>query len=314
MPLARKLARFSRRVFGRFYRRNGFLFASAVAYNTLLSVVPLLGLALVLASVVVEPETLRRLIDAEIEQVLPGSGEPIQRAFASFVEQRAVASGVSVVVLIIFSALAFRSLDEAISAMFVAPEHHPQEQHRFAEVIIPLAYVGLVSIGILFLTLISVGLEMLPDEGFTWFGRHLSLATATHYTLRLFTFAAMVAILSSFYRVMPEVHVRMRHAVPGGFVAALFWEVFRQVLVWYFENVSLVGVIYGSLTTVVVLLLSFEAFALIVLIGAQVIAEVDRSHRAHLEWWEEPAESMRMPPTVTVSQPPKEPPDGPIGD
>ena len=78
-------------------------------------------------------------------------------------------------------------------------------------------------------------------------------------------------------------------------MAAVFWELFRQILVWYFANVSLVGVIYGSLTTVVVLLLSFEAFALIVLIGAQVIAEIDRSHRAEIEWCEEPADSMARP-------------------
>lgn len=295
MPLRSKLGAFVRRVFRRFYRRNGLLFASAVAYNTMLSIVPLLGLALVTASVVVDAETIQRLVDAEIAQVLPGSGEPIKRAFASFVEQRAAATGISIVVLVIFSALAFRSLDEAISAMFDAPEHHPQEQHRFAELIIPLAYVALVSVGIIILTVITVGLDMLPEEGFSILGTHFTLAAAYEYTVRILTFIAMVAMLASFYRVMPDVHVRMRHAVPGGFVAAVFWELFRQVLVWYFANVSLVGVIYGSLTTVVVLLLSFEAFALIVLIGAQVIAEIDRSHRAEIEWWEEPADSMARP-------------------
>jgi YihY family inner membrane protein len=295
MSLARKLSHFLRRVLRRFYRRNGLLFASAVAYNTMLSIVPLLGLALVIASVVVDPELLQRLVEHEIQQVLPGSGEPIKRAFASFVEQRAAATGISIVVLIIFSALAFRSLDEAISAMFDAPEHHPQEQHRFAEFIIPLAYVALVSIGIIFLTLVTIGLDMLPEEGFVILGTHFTLAATYEYTVRVLTFLAMVAMLASFYRVMPEVHVRMRHAVPGGFVAAVFWELFRQILVWYFANVSLVGVIYGSLTTVVVLLLSMEAFALIVLIGAQVIAEIDRSHRAEIEWWEEPADSKARP-------------------
>ena len=295
MPLRSKLGAFVRRVFRRFYRRNGLLFASAVAYNTMLSIVPLLGLALVTASLVVDAETIQRLVDAEIAQVLPGSGEPIKRAFASFVEQRAAATGISIVVLIIFSALAFRSLDEAISAMFDAPEHHPQGQHRFAELIIPLAYVALVAVGIIILTVITVGLDMLPEEGFSILGTHFTLAAAYEYTVRILTFIAMVAMLASFYRVMPDVHVRMRHAVPGGFVAAVFWELFRQILVWYFANVSLVGVIYGSLTTVVVLLLSFEAFALIVLIGAQVIAEIDRSHRAEIEWWEEPADSMARP-------------------
>ena len=128
MPLRSKLGAFVRRVFRRCYRRNGLLFASAVAYNTMLSIVPLLGLALVTASLVVDAETIQRLVDAEIAQVLPGSGEPIKRAFASFVEQRAAATGISIVVLIIFSALAFRSLDEAIER---AAEYQLNDSTRY---------------------------------------------------------------------------------------------------------------------------------------------------------------------------------------
>ena len=63
----------------------------------------------------------------------------------------------------------------------------------------------------------------------------------------------------------------------------------RRVLVWYFGHVSLVGVIYGSIATVVVLLLTLETAALIVLLGAQVIAEIGRSARAKVPWWVEPS-------------------------
>ncbi len=48
------------------------------------------------------------------------------------------------------------------------------------------------------------------------------------------------------------------------------------VLVWYYSVLSLVNLIYGSIATVVVALLSVEAVALILLLGAQVIAELER--------------------------------------
>jgi membrane protein len=54
------------------------------------------------------------------------------------------------------------------------------------------------------------------------------------------------------------------------------WEITRRVLVWYFRVLSMVNVIYGSIATTVVALLSIEVAVLILLFGAQVIAELER--------------------------------------
>ena len=49
------------------------------------------------------------------------------------------------------------------------------------------------------------------------------------------------------------------------------------ILVWYYSTISLVNVIYGSLATAVVALLSIEIAVIILLLGAQVIAEFEHS-------------------------------------
>jgi uncharacterized BrkB/YihY/UPF0761 family membrane protein len=59
-------------------------------------------------------------------------------------------------------------------------------------------------------------------------------------------------------------------------VAAVLWEISRHLLVWYFKTLSLVNLVYGSFAGAVVVLLSFEVAALILLLGAQVIAEFER--------------------------------------
>ena len=58
--------------------------------------------------------------------------------------------------------------------------------------------------------------------------------------------------------------------------AGLLWEVVRHVLVWYFSTLSVVSLVYGSLATAIVFLLSLEIAGLILLFGAQVIAEYER--------------------------------------
>jgi YihY family inner membrane protein len=85
-----------------------------------------------------------------------------------------------------------------------------------------------------------------------------------------------VLMLTSLYLVMPVGRIAFHHALIGGVTATILWEITRRVLVWYYSAISLVNLIYGSFATVVVFLLSIEAAALILLLGAQVIAEFER--------------------------------------
>jgi membrane protein len=68
----------------------------------------------------------------------------------------------------------------------------------------------------------------------------------------------------------------LAHALLGGVTAALLWEVSRHALVWYFATLSQIGLVYGSLTTAIAVLLSLELAAGLLLLGAQVISEYER--------------------------------------
>lgn len=67
-----------------------------------------------------------------------------------------------------------------------------------------------------------------------------------------------------------------RHALIGGSAATLLWEAVRSVLVWYYAHLSKVNAIYGSLAGVIIVLMTLYAISLIILIGAQVIAEYEQ--------------------------------------
>ena len=56
----------------------------------------------------------------------------------------------------------------------------------------------------------------------------------------------------------------------------MLWEITRHLLVWYFNTLSKVSVVYGSLTTSIIVLLSLEIGAALLLLGAQVISEYER--------------------------------------
>ena len=74
----------------------------------------------------------------------------------------------------------------------------------------------------------------------------------------------------------PRGQIVPRHALIGGVVVGILWEATRHILLWYFSTLSVVGVVYGSLATTIVGLLSLEVASIILLLGAQVIAEYER--------------------------------------
>ena len=86
----------------------------------------------------------------------------------------------------------------------------------------------------------------------------------------------LALLLTALYMVLPVGQVAFRHALIGGITATLSWEVVRHLLVWYFATLSMVDLVYGSLATAIIVLLTLEAGALILFFGAEVIAALER--------------------------------------
>ena len=123
------------------------------------------------------------------------------------------------------------------------------------------------------------GLQAMGENSIVFLGREWSLRGVSGVLLYLLGLAGEIFLLTSIYMVMPVGRLSWRHALIGGVTAALLWEVTRRVLVWYFGTLSQVSVVYGSLTTAIVVLFSLEIAATLLLLGAQVISEYER-HRA----------------------------------
>jgi YihY family inner membrane protein len=281
-----QLLRFARRVLRSFTRNRGLLLAGALGYNTLLSIVPLLSLVLVVLSSVIDDAVLFHAIATQTEVLLPGRGAEVTEAFAAFVERRSVIGVVGFGVLLFFSGVAFRMLDEAMALVFHA-QRRVRAAHRLRAFVLPLAYVGLIAVGMLALTLVMVAFDALPEEGVRFLGIGIDADTAVPL-VKLLAFLGLVLLLASFYGVMPLASVRPRRALVGGLVAALLWEGVRSIMMWYFANLSLIDVVYGSLGGVVVLLLGLEVAAIILLLGAEIIAELERAAEHGRRWYDDP--------------------------
>jgi membrane protein len=145
--------------------------------------------------------------------------------------------------------------------------------------LIPFLCILFLGIGTLVVTFVAGALEAMGQESVEFLGRTRSLVGISGFLLYLVGVAGEVIVLTAIYMVMPVGRPSWRHALIGGVTAGLLWELTRHVLVWYFSTLSQVRIVYGSLATAIVVLLSLEVAALVLLLGAQVIAEYERSDR-----------------------------------
>ena len=133
------------------------------------------------------------------------------------------------------------------------------------------------------MTLVAGSLQAMGEESVEFLGHDWSLSGVSGVLLYLLGVAGEIFVLTSVYLVMPVGRLSLRHALIGGVTAALLWEMTRHVLVWYFSTLSQVSVVYGSLTTAIVVLLSLEIAATLLLFGAQVISEYERIETGRTE-------------------------------
>jgi YihY family inner membrane protein len=261
-----------------FRANQGLLLAGAVAYYALLSIVPLLILIVIALSHVVDQGELLQTLQRYLEWLVPGQSRAVVHELASFLDNRDVMGGVLLVTMLFFSSLAFTVLESAMSVIFV---HRAtvRRRHFLVSAVLPYLYILSLGIGMLLVTLVAGSLQAIGQQHVELFGRTWALSGVSGALLYLLGLSGEILMLTSVYLVMPIGRLRLSHALIGGVTAALLWEITRHALVWYFATLSQVSVVYGSLTTAIVVLLSLEIAATLLLLGAQVIAEYERPGR-----------------------------------
>ncbi|UTY57288.1 YihY/virulence factor BrkB family protein [Massilia sp. erpn] len=257
-----------------FRANQGLLLAGAVAYYSLLSLVPLLMLVVVALSHVIDPAELLTTMGRYLEWLLPGQSRAIVTEIAHFLQHRDLIGGVLVLTMLFFSSLAFSVLESAMCVIFVH-RAEVRRRHYLISAILPYCYILSLGIGALVVTLVAGSLQVIGEESVRLFGHDWSLNGLSGVLLYLLGMAGEVLLLSSIYMVMPVGRLSWQHALLGGATAALLWEIARHLLVWYFSTLSQVNVVYGSLTTAIVVMFSLEIGATLLLFGAQVIAEYE---------------------------------------
>ena len=258
-----------------FRDNQGLLRAGAVGYYRFLSIFPVFALVLFVVCQLVEVVLGLVTVSTILAMAAPIRTEVLSKHLEAFLSHWKVIGTMGILLLLFFSSLAFTVLENAMSMIFFHRQLG-QRRHYLVSAMLPYFYILLLAAGFLVVSLMAGWLNQHSSDTPSLIGIDINMTSTTATVLYLLGVLGEMLLLTSVYLVMPVGRLAWSHALVGGFVATLLWELTRHVLVWYFTTLSFVSIIYGSLATTIIILLSFEFAAIILLLGAQVIAEYER--------------------------------------
>lgn len=276
--------RFISQVLGDFFLRNhGLLLTGSVAFNFMLSLIPLCAVLVVVFSRLFDRELLMESLTAEVALIAPGFVPTLSEVLDGFLNNRVVVGWIGLVTLVFFSSKAFRVLEDAFAIIFHRPL--PSLKRRFwVSALLPYVFILIVAAGLILITSANAVIDARADllKPLPEVRRLVDpYAGPIAYLTGVLGLVLLFALL---YKIMPVARVSVSRALAGGFTAAVLWEMTRHLLVAYYTHISAVNVIYGSMTTLIIVFLTMEAAALILLLGAQVIAELQHNADHGLAW------------------------------
>jgi membrane protein len=228
-----------------------FLWSAALAYTTLLSLVPVFTLLLVMAARV-EPERAEALLHT-LAALLPFSPAAIQQTLAEFAQRTAALGWVAVVVSTLAAVNLIYQGEQVMNQVWRVPN---RRKWRWRIV----SFLTIVVSGPLLLTAMMSWLYWVSSR--SWYpmiaplGRPLpALITA--------------AVLTVVFRVGPHTRVPWRAATIGALVATGALVVLYYSFQFYVDFAAGLNVIYGSLTVGLFFLISLVLFWFAILLGVE---------------------------------------------
>jgi len=267
---------FALKVLKGFQANQGLLLAGAVAYYALLSIVPMLILVVLALSQVIDQSVLLVTLNKALEYVVPDGGVAVIAEMKSLLDHREVIGWVLVVPMLFFSSLGFKVLESAISVIFMHRVERSKRHILVSMLLLPFGYIFIVGAVLFVGTFVVVDLMAIGFEHVDILEHSWSLGGFSRWLIYVAGVLGEILLISAIYYFMPVGRLTAHHALIGGATASLLWEIIRHALGWYLGTLSQVSVVYGSLTTAIIVLLSMEMFVTLLLLGAQVIAEYER--------------------------------------
>ena len=267
--LTEKLAeskRFIHFVIRHFFEDDCTYHASALAFTTLLAVVPIMSLGFAILSTFPVFQDLAGTIQNFILQnFVPTTGQIIQDFLKQFSMQASRLSVAGVIFLFMIALLVMYTIEQSMNKIWRVSVSR-------RGILAFLLYWAIVSLAPFLLGLsIAVSSYVLSTS-----------LIQNYHLLAILGYSPFLLSLAGFtflYIVVPNCKVRFLHGLIGAFVATLLFESAKQAFAYYLSQVNFYQLLYGAFATVPIFIMWIYWVWIITLLGAEICYALSVHHQ-----------------------------------
>ncbi len=242
--------------------------AAAVAYYGILAILPLLIFTITVLSYVLDTETIVNEVHLIVSRYVPLGANLIDDNVDAIVQSRGAIGIISLMALAWSGSNFFGAMARFMDRAWGNANPYAFHMVRIKSVIT----VG--SVSALLLSSLAMSTLVHAAEGADLQGWLGALAGVVNVGGRLVLGVASlfgaIAGLLMLYRWLPSDHTPWRYCIPAAFVAGISLEIIKNVFLFYFTTFGSFDAVYGSLASVVILLIWIYVAGFVILLVAEL--------------------------------------------
>lgn len=265
----KKFQSFPRFLWLRFWDDQCFEAAGALAYTTMLAIVPLGAVSLSIISAFPQFSLVKeQLLEFLFTQFVPSAGVKIKVYLEPLFDRASSLTVPGVIALMVSAVLMMNSIESSFNRIWRAPSSRP-----------PLSRF------VVFWTALTLGpLLLAASLAMTGYARTLPMLQAaasqadqigaSPWLLVMATIVIEFVAFTLSYVIVPHRTVYWRHALAGGLLATFLFEIAKRAFVWYVASFPGTAQIYDALALLPIFILWLYILWLIALLGASFAASL----------------------------------------
>jgi membrane protein len=258
--------------------------AAALSYYTLLSLAPLVLMAVGVAGLVFERAAVEEKLVTEMGELVGTAGAEVTRTVlrrAHDAEQEALSLVLGLAVLLVGATTVFVQLQSALNRIWRVEAHEPQSMvwgvlwGFLKERLLSIAMVLAIGFLLLVSLLVSAGLTALVDSSRLVLGEGLLLAIAVNLLTSIVVTTLLFAMI---FKILPDTEVAWDDVWFGALITAVLFTLGKGIIGLYLGRAG-IGSAYGAAGSLVVITVWVYYASLILFFGAEMTYFRSRSRR-----------------------------------
>ncbi|HUV52232.1 MAG TPA: YihY/virulence factor BrkB family protein [Dehalococcoidia bacterium] len=243
--------------------------AAAISYYLLLSLFPLLLAAITILSFVSRDPNIEAKVTQTIAEIVPVSGDFISATIKEVSLGVGAAGAIATIGLIWTGMAVFNAIRKSLNTAWGIKTPRSFMRERLIELLMMVGFGALLLVSIGVTTAfkivrganISIFGQQLADVGFIWQALIVLASTIIAFIAFLFL-----------YKFIPNTNARWRYVWLGALVAAILFEIVKDIFVWFVGHFATYNLVYGTTGTIIALMSWSYISAVIMLFCAKLIS------------------------------------------